>query len=51
MLSKVRITEKESNNLIAEYPIQLVEDVNKEDFFDEAWQDAVDGLVDESKIC
>jgi len=49
MLSKVRIIEKESNNLIAEYPIELVEDVDIEDFFDEAWEGAVDdGLVDES---
>ncbi len=49
MLSKVRIIEKESNNLIAEYPIELFEDVDKEDCFDEAWEAAVDdGLVDES---
>lgn len=49
MLSKVRIIEKESNNLIAEYPIELIDDVDKEDYFDEAWENALDdGLVDES---
>ncbi len=49
MLSKIRIIEKESNNLIAEYPIELVDDVDKEEYFDEAWENAVDdGLVDES---
>lgn len=49
MVSKVRIIEKESNNLIAEYPIELVDDLNKDDYCDEAWENAVDdGLVDES---
>jgi len=46
MVSKVRIIEKESNKLIAEYPIELVDDIDKEDYFDEAWENAVDeGLV------
>lgn len=49
MISKVRIIEKEANNLIAEYPVELVDDVDKEDYFDEAWENAVDdGLVDEA---
>jgi len=49
MVFKVRIIEKESNNLIAAYPIELVDDIDKEDYFDEAWENAVDdGLVDES---
>ncbi len=49
MVSKIRIIENESNNLIAEYPIELVDDIDEEDYFDEAWDNAVDdGLVDES---
>ena len=49
MLTHVQIIEKESNKLIAEYPIELVDDELKEDYFDEAWENAVDdGLVDES---
>ena len=61
MSTKIRIIEKESNNLIAEYPIVIVEypdgidtdvidaDVIKLDYFDEAWENAIeDGLVDVS---
>ncbi len=49
MLTKVRIIEKSSNNSVAEYPIELINDDLKEDYFDEAWENAVDdGLVDEA---
>ncbi|MDO8994475.1 MAG: hypothetical protein U1D41_12925 [Nitrosomonas sp.] len=49
MLSNVQIIEIASNNLIAEYSIELVDDRVKEDYFDEAWDNAVDdGLVEES---
>ncbi len=49
MLTKVRIIEKSSNNLITKYPIELIDDELKENYFDEAWENAVDdGLVDES---
>lgn len=61
MSTKVRIIEKESNKLIAEYPIVIVDypagndaevidaDAIKLDYFDEAWENAIeDGLVDTS---
>ena len=50
MLNSVQIIEINSNHIIAEYPIELVEDDFKEDYFAEAWKNAVDdGLVNESK--
>ncbi|MBA3756078.1 MAG: hypothetical protein H0X02_07600 [Nitrosomonas sp.] len=49
MLSKVQIIEKSSNNLIAEYPFELIDDDLMEEYLDEAWETAIDdGLVDES---
>lgn len=49
MLSNVQIIKIASNNLIAEYSIELVDDSVEEDYFDEAWDNAVDdGLVEES---
>ncbi len=50
MLKNVQIIEINTNHVIAEYPIELVGDELKEDYFAEAWENAVnDGLVDESK--
>jgi len=50
MIKKVQIIEVNSTHIIAEYPIDLVGDDLKEDYFAEAWGNAVDdGLVDESK--
>ena len=49
MLKNVQIIEISSSHIIAEYPIELVGDELKEDYFAEAWENAVDdGLVDES---
>lgn len=48
MLKRVKIIDKLSEQIVAEYPIELVGDDLKEDFFAEAWEHAVDdGLVDE----
>ena len=49
MLKNIQIIEINSNHIIAEYQIDLVGDELKEDYFAEAWENAVDdGLVDES---
>lgn len=49
IINKIRITDKLSQQIIAEYPIERVGDDLKEDFFAEAWDHAVDNkLVDES---
>lgn len=50
MIKKVIIAEISSKQIIAEYPIDLDEDSEKEDYFEEAWKNAVDeGFVDESR--
>ena len=50
MTKNVQIIEINTNHIITEYPIDLVGDELKEDYFAEAWENAADdGLVDESK--
>ena len=48
MLRIVQITEKDSNNIIAESSIILeFADAADQDYFDKAWMDAInDGVVD-----
>ena len=48
MLRKVQITDKNSDNIIAELPIILkVADAQNKDYLNEAWKNAIDnGLVD-----
>ena len=48
MIKRVQIIEIDSNITIAEYPIELVGDDFEEDFFAEAWENAIDdGLVND----
>lgn len=50
MIKTVQIIKVNSTHVIAEYPIDLIADDLKEDYFAEAWENAVDdGLVDEFK--
>ena len=47
MLRIVRISEKDSNRIIAESSVILeFDDASDQDYFDKAWQDAInDGIV------
>lgn len=48
MIKKVQIIEIDTNIVIAEYPIELVGDDFEEDYFAEAWENAIDdGLVED----
>lgn len=49
MFTSVQIIEINSDNIIAEYPIELLGDDLYEDYFTKAWEKAVyNGLVAES---
>jgi len=42
MIKRVQIIEVNSTHIIAEYPIDLIADDLNEDYFAEAWENAVD---------
>ena len=48
MLKNVQIVDKNTGNIVANYPVILeTTDASDEDYFDEAWENAVDdGVVD-----
>ena len=48
MLTKIQIIEINSNHLIAEYPLVILEDCSRDFYFIDAWENAVkEGLVDQ----